>query len=62
MEQVHNGLFQAMVAMPFEDKARWETVVEAMKATRKWPKDKPVDFEGHKISVEDNEDTHDDER
>jgi hypothetical protein len=57
MEKLYTGVFQAMVAMPFEDKARWEAVVEAMKLAGKWPKDKPADFEGHKKFVEENKDT-----
>jgi len=57
MEHLYNGLVQAIVAMPFTDKARWEAVVEAMKAAGKWPKDKPADFEGHKKFVERNKGT-----
>lgn len=57
MEKLYNGLFQAMVSMPFEDKARWEAVVDAMKMAGKWAKDKPADFEAHKKSVEENKDT-----
>jgi hypothetical protein len=57
MEKLYTGLFQALVAMPFEDKARWEAVVEGMKAEGKWPKNRPTDFEGHKKFVEENKDT-----
>jgi hypothetical protein len=57
MDKLYTGLFQAIVAMPFQDKARWEAVVEGMKAAGKWPKDKPADFEGHKKFVEEHKDT-----
>ena len=43
-----------MLAAPFEDQAKWESVVEAMKAAGKWRKDQPSDFEGYKKFVEDN--------
>lgn len=57
MNKLFADLFQTMVAMPFENKERWEAVVEQMKAAGEWPKDKPADFEGHKKYVEENKDT-----
>jgi Protein of unknown function (DUF4238) len=54
MQKVYTELLRAMLAQPFEDKAKWESIVEAMKATGKWPEDEPSDFEGYKKYVEDN--------
>jgi hypothetical protein len=56
MDKLFTELFQAMVAMPFEKKARWEAVVEGMRAAGSWPKDAPADFEGHKQFIEENKD------
>lgn len=54
MDKLYTQLFQAMVAMPFEDPARWDAVVEQLKAAGQWPEAAPVDFEGHKKFVEEN--------
>jgi hypothetical protein len=54
MNMLYSELFQAMVAIPFEDPARWEAVVEQSKAAGRWPEGAPADFEGHKKFVEDN--------
>jgi Protein of unknown function (DUF4238) len=54
MEELYTELLQAMVAMPFEDPARWDAVVEQLKAAGQWPDGAPVDFEGHKNFVEQN--------
>jgi hypothetical protein len=48
MDKLYTELFQAMVATPFEDLARWDAVVEQLKAAEQWPEGAPVDFEGHK--------------
>jgi hypothetical protein len=54
MEKMYTELLQAMVAMPFEDPARWDAVVKQLKAAGQWPDGAPVDFEGHKKFVEEN--------
>jgi hypothetical protein len=54
MDKLYTELFQAMVAMPFEDPARWDAVVEQLKAAGQWPEGAPVDFEGHQKFVEEN--------
>lgn len=54
MARIYTQMFRAMLAAPFEDKAKWEAVVEAMKAAGKWPEGEPSDFEGYKKFVEDN--------
>jgi hypothetical protein len=54
MQKLYTDIFRAMIAMPFEDPARWDAVVEQLKAAGKWPEGAPVDFEGHKKFVEDN--------
>ncbi len=54
MEKVYTELFQAIVATPFEDPARWDAVVERLKAIGQWPDGAPVDFEGHKKFVDEN--------
>ncbi|MGQ0682531.1 hypothetical protein [Bradyrhizobium sp.] len=54
MEKVYTEIFWAMLAAPFEDKAKWEAVVQAMKTAGKWPEDEPSDFEGYKKFVEAN--------
>jgi Protein of unknown function (DUF4238)/Ribosomal protein L7/L12 dimerisation domain len=54
MDKLYTELFQAMVAMPFEDSARWDAVVEQLKAAGQWPEGAPVDFEGHKKFVDEN--------
>jgi hypothetical protein len=54
MEKLYTELLQTMVAMPFEDAARWDAVVEQLKATGQWPEGAPADFEGHKKYVEEN--------
>jgi Protein of unknown function (DUF4238) len=54
MQKVYTEIFRAMLAAPFEDKAKWEAIVDAMKAVGKWPEDEPSDFEGYKKFVEDN--------
>lgn len=54
MDKLYTELFQAMAAMPFEDPARWDAVVEQLKTAGQWPEGAPVDFEGHKTFVEDN--------
>jgi Protein of unknown function (DUF4238) len=56
MEKLYTELFQAMVATPFEDSARWDAVVEQVKAVGQWPEGAPDDFEGHKKFVEENKD------
>lgn len=56
MEKLYTSLFQAMVATPFEDSARWDAVVEQLKAAGQWPEGAPVDFEGHKKFVQENRD------
>jgi hypothetical protein len=56
MEKLFTRVFRALIAAPFEDKARWEAVVAAMTADGKWPQDTPADFEGFKKFVEDNKD------
>jgi hypothetical protein len=56
MNKLYTGLFQAMAAMPFEDPARWDVVVEQLKAAGQWPEGAPVDFEGHKKFIEENKD------
>jgi hypothetical protein len=47
MDKLYTELFRAMVVMPFKDPARWDTVVEQLKAAGQWPEGAPVDFEGH---------------
>jgi hypothetical protein len=54
MDKLYTELFQAMVAMPFEDPARWDAVVEQLKNAGQWPEGAPVDFEGHRKFVEEN--------
>lgn len=54
MQKVYTEIFRAMLAQPFEDKTKWESIVDAMKAAGKWPEDEPSDFEGYKRFVEDN--------
>jgi hypothetical protein len=54
MEKMYTELFQAMVALPFEDPARWDMVVEQLKAAGQWPDGAAIDFEGHKRFVEEN--------
>jgi hypothetical protein len=54
MQKFYTEIFRAILAAPFEDQAKWEAVVEAMKAAGKWPEDQPSDFEGYKKFVEDN--------
>jgi Protein of unknown function (DUF4238) len=54
MEKMYTELLQAMVAMPFENPARWDAVVKQLKAIGQWPDGAPVDFEGHKKFVEEN--------
>jgi hypothetical protein len=54
MQRIYTEIFRAVLAAPFEDKAKWDTVVEAMKAAGKWPEDEPSDFEDYKKFVEDN--------
>jgi hypothetical protein len=48
MQRIYTEIFRAVLAAPFEDKAKWDAVVEAMKAAGKWPEDEPSDFEGYK--------------
>ena len=54
MRKLYADIFRAMIAMPFEDRTRWDAVVEQLKAAGQWPEGAPVDFEGHKKFVEDN--------
>jgi hypothetical protein len=54
MDKLYTELLRAMVAMPFEDPARWDSVVEQLKTAGQWPEGAPVDFEGHKRFVEEN--------
>jgi hypothetical protein len=54
MQRLYTDNFRAMIAMPFKDPARWETLVEQLKAAGHWPEGAPVDFEGHKKFVDDN--------
>jgi Protein of unknown function (DUF4238)/Ribosomal protein L7/L12 dimerisation domain len=56
MGKLYTELLQAMVAMPFEDPARWDAVVEQLKAAGQWPEGAAVDFDGHKKFVEENKD------
>jgi hypothetical protein len=53
IQKFYSEIFWAMLAAPFEDQAKCEAVVEAMKAAGKWPEDQPSDFEGYKKFVED---------
>jgi hypothetical protein len=54
MEKLYTDIFRAMVAMPFEDPARWDAVVGQLKEVGQWPEGAPIDFEGHKTFVENN--------
>jgi hypothetical protein len=56
MGKLYTELLQAMVAMPFEDPARWDAVVEQLTAAGQWPEGAPVDFDGYKNFVEENKD------
>jgi Protein of unknown function (DUF4238) len=56
MGKLYTELLQAMVAMPFEDSARWDAVVEQLKAAGQWPEGAAVDFDGYKKFVEENKD------
>jgi hypothetical protein len=53
-EKLYTEVFQAIVAMPFENPAQWNAVVEQLKAAGQWPEGAPIDFEGHKKFVEEN--------
>ena len=54
MDKLYTEVFQAMVAMPFEDPARWNAVVEQLKAAGQWSEGAPLDFDGHKKFIEEN--------
>lgn len=54
MKAIYTDIFRAMIAMPFEDPARWDAVVEQLKELGRWPEGAPIDFEGHKKFVEEN--------
>jgi Protein of unknown function (DUF4238) len=54
MQKFYTEIFRAMLAAAFEDKAKWEAVVQAIKAAGIWPENEPSDFEGYKKFVEDN--------
>jgi hypothetical protein len=56
MNKLYTELLEAMAAVPFEDPARWDAVVEQLKARGQWPEGAPVDFEGHKKFIEENKD------
>jgi hypothetical protein len=48
MERLYTDVFRAMIAIPFEDPARWDALVEQLRAAGQWPDGAPVDFEGHR--------------
>jgi hypothetical protein len=54
MDKLYTELFRAMIVMPFEDPARWDALVEQLKAAGQWPEGAPTDFVGHKEFVEEN--------
>ena len=56
MGKLYTELMQAMVAIPFEDPARWDAVVEQLKAVGQWPEGADADFDGYKKFVEENKD------
>jgi hypothetical protein len=55
MHKFYTDTLRTMVAMPFKDPKRWDAVVEQMKVQKMWPEGAPVDFEGHKKFVDENQ-------